>query len=142
MRTWRHNKKYKYGDQGASVRHRRDASAGETSESDSSSLGSIGSRSRSPTPRDMEVLTESAAINNISEADYTEFMDKCRTLCEAKSPKRGDVKSILRKTFVSRRKEIKKMNKDKMPMISSIMADWNCFQYGDFVSISVVNIGI
>lgn len=130
MRTWRHNQKFKYAQSSASVGAARPGGP-EVSDSDRSSLSS---RSRSPTPRNLDMGDE-GVINNISKEEYATLMERCRKMCDQKCTKRGDVKSVIKKTFASRREDIKKMNRDEMPMISSVIEDWPCFQFGDFVSI-------
>lgn len=143
LRTFRHNQKYKYrqvesGRDGGDGKRWSDCATG--SSSSQSSRTSSDSRSRSPSPPVLTIKEEEdsmGTVDNLSTEDYVELMESCRKLVDKKVVKKNDVRSLLKKTFVKRRQEIKKLNKDKMPMISSIIEDWNCFEMGDYVSISI-----
>ena len=73
----------------------------------------------------------------LEDADYTRMMRECRKECTKNSPSRSHVKTLLKKTFPNRRREISRMNKEGMPMMSSVILDWSCFEYGEFVSINM-----
>lgn len=140
MRTWRHNQKYKYreGDRKSvtSPSVRREGDRGSSRDSQGSDASSS-CQSRSPSPPCVVDMSSPAVIDNLSTEDYVECMETCRKLVDKKAVKRNDVKSLLKKTFVKRREEIKKLNRDKALMLTSIIEDWNCFEMGDFVSILI-----
>ena len=52
-----------------------------------------------------------------------------------KSPNRAHVKLLLKSTFPNRHREIARMDKEGVGMMSSILLDWPCFGYGEYVSI-------
>ena len=39
-----------------------------------------------------------------------------------------------KKTFSNRQKELEQMDKEGVPMMSSMLMDWPCFQQGEYVS--------
>ena len=43
-------------------------------------------------------------------------------------------KNIVEKTFCNRQKEVKQMDKEGVPLMSSMLVDWPCFQQGEYVS--------
>ena len=61
-------------------------------------------------------------------------MEEARKEVEKKEPNRKHIKNLLKETFAYRRKEIEKMDKNGLPMVSTILQDWPCFEYGEYVS--------
>ena len=70
----------------------------------------------------------------LSESDYALLMRKCRKEYQKPKPSMQQIKTLLKKSFANRQKEIEKMQAEGMPMMSSIMVDWPCFQQGEYVS--------
>ena len=61
------------------------------------------------------------------------MMNECMKENEKKKPNRSHIKHLLRETFPNRRVEIKKMDVNGCPMMSTIIEDWLCFWDGDYV---------
>ena len=129
LRTWRHNKKYKYS---PSSTIKRQVSCDGSNSDGSSPSGS--SDSTPPLPSSQMKGEYEAELNNMSKDDYNCCMNECKKLMEKKTVKRQDIKMILKKTFGNRRNEIKKMDEEGLPMMSSVIVDWSCFTCGAFVS--------
>ena len=91
--------------------------------------------------KEEDMLNEKGTLRELLEdADYTRMMRECRKECTKNSPSRSHVKTLMKKTFPNRRREISRMNKEGMPMMSSVILDWSCFEYGEFVSIYTFHI--
>ena len=70
--------------------------------------------------------------------DYNRIMAEARKEGEKKSPSRSHIKNLLRESFGYRRQEVEKMDKMGLPMMSTILQDWPCFEYGEYVSLILV----
>lgn len=115
IRTWRHTNKYKIKSQSTDEMEKE-----------------------SGLDRQKEMLQEKGTLRELLEdADYTRMMRECRKECTKSSPDKIHVKKLLKKTFPNRRQEISRMNKEGMPMMSSVILDWSCFEYGEYVSILI-----
>ena len=126
IRTARFNNKRKSLDESSS-------SSLESSTSSDSSNGSF----HPVSPRGMtEKRCDDVNLVQVgTEEDYNRLMEETRKEVEKKSPSRSHVKNLVRESFGYRRQEVEKMDKGGVPMVSTILEDWPCFEYGEYVSI-------
>lgn len=128
IRTWRHNRKFK-GEGGVKVK-KEDESMTSSSEEEQQPPSYL--------LKKVEEQEGGELIKNLSNEDFFSCIKECQKLVDKKQMKRQDIKTLLKKTFPNRREEIRKLEKDGQPMMSSVMVDWTCFQYGEFVSITIL----
>ena len=69
------------------------------------------------------------------ESDYALLIKECKKEYQKLKPSRQQIKTLLKKSFANRRKEIEKIEAEGVLMMSSIMINWPCFQQGKYVSI-------
>ena len=67
--------------------------------------------------------------------DYHEKMKLARQEYEKKGRNKVHLKLILKETFRNRRAEVKRMDEEGMPMMSSVIIDWPWFVSGEYVSL-------
>ena len=78
----------------------------------------------------METSYESALEDT---EDFLKWKKLCRKECEKNNPDTKFIKNILKETFVNRKEEREQFNKGGEFMVSSVLKQWPCFQYGDYV---------
>lgn len=85
---------------------------------------------------------EGIVMKFLAESDYTSMLEECRKELDKKSPNRSHLKHLLKETFAVRRREIVKLDEAAQPMVSSILEDWPCLEFGEFVSVLKIPIYI
>ena len=78
--------------------------------------------------------TQGALMRYIDDADYVTYMKEARDEAEKRAPNRAHLKHLLKQTYARRRQEIERMDQQALPMVSSILHDWPCMEFGEFVS--------
>ena len=101
-----------------------------TKEGSDSSVWSVSAEKREK-ERNMD---EGRIISFLKDGDYIESMEQCRKELGKKTPNRSHIYHLLKDTYQARRKEIKKIDDSNETMVSSILQDWPCLEYGPYVS--------
>ena len=104
--------------------------------SDPTSSGSSTASSDVPTSSQLPSEDDRGTLLMVLNAEeYTDKMRDVRTEYEKKSPNRQHMKFLLKMTYPNRRAEIKRMDTEGLPMMSSVIIDWSCFLSGEYVSV-------
>lgn len=133
LRSQRFNKKFKnFEDESDSM------SSSQSSEASASSANWSSDWSMEAGNRSKEVVKdykdEGKIMPFLEKADYTTMMQECQKEMEKKSPNRSHLKHLIKETFTVRRREIEKLDENAEPMVSSILEEWPCFEFGEYVS--------
>lgn len=83
---------------------------------------------------------EGTVMTLLDSSDYTNMMEECRKELDKKTPNRSHLKHLLKETFAVRRRDVERLDESAQPMVSSIIEDWPCLQYGEYVSGTFGNI--
>ena len=66
--------------------------------------------------------------------EYNDKMKQARSEYEKRNRNKAHLKLLLKESYPNRRGEVKRMDEEGMPMMSSIIIDWSCFLSGEYVS--------
>ena len=84
---------------------------------------------------DVDLMETAGKVRcHLTQDEYSDYLKEAYDETGRKNPNPKHLKKILVTMYDERRCEIKQINMEKCPMMSSILVDWPCLGFGEYVS--------
>ncbi len=142
LRTWRWNQSHGHKLKSFPEKQSSISSSSEVSQTlptlnDMESELSVTVENAAGSVRILTMKNEGHVHNLVDTGDYDRIKKEAKGEFEKSRINRAHLKMLVREGFRNRRIEVKKLEEDSEPMISSIISSWPCMQHGDYVSLLI-----